>query len=98
MSINYTEKRNFIRMKTDSKITVKPQGSQQTLEGQCIDLSAVGVLFSISQQFNPGTQLDINITPEHSISPALDATIEVVRAQPQNNGSFDIAAEIKAIT
>jgi hypothetical protein len=95
MAIDYTEKRSYIRMKTDSRITFQQEGSNHSYEGQCVDLSAAGVLFLTDQRFAPGTRLNINITPQLSVVPPLDAIIEVVRSQLHSNGSFAIAGQIK---
>ena len=97
MAINYSEKRNFIRMSTDSAMTVKLQGSNQAYQGRCRNLSASGVLFTIDQRFEPGTILHINITPEKAVVPPLDAMIEVVRALTDSNAGFAIAGQIKHI-
>lgn len=97
MAIDYTEKRNFIRMQTDSRIIYRPQGSQDSFEGRCVNLSAAGVLFITHQRFDPGTIMNINITPEHSVVPPLDATIEVVRANLDMSGKFAIGARITDI-
>ena len=97
MSIDYTEKRNFIRMQTDSKINFRPEGSKNIYQGECINLSAAGVLFTCDQRFGPGTRIDINITPQYSVVTPLAATIEVVRSSLHSGGSFAIAGEIKKI-
>lgn len=97
MTIEHTEKRNFIRMQTDAKINFTPQGSAHTFQGDCINLSASGVLFTSEQRFNPGTFIDINITPHYSVVQPLEATIEVVRSSVHNSGRFAIAGEIKKI-
>lgn len=95
MAIDYTEKRDYIRMQTDSRITYRLEGSQHCYEGRCVNLSAAGVLFLTDQRFAPGTRININITPQLSVVPPLDATIEVVRSQLHSSGSFAIAGQIK---
>ena len=97
MPITYSEKRNFIRMSTDSVMTVKLQGSKQAYQGRCRNLSASGVLFTIDQRFEPGTLLHINITPEKAVVPPLVATIEVVRALTDSTTGYVIAGQIKHI-
>ena len=94
MSVNYTEKRNFIRMNTESRITYKILGSNDAYHGTCINLSAAGVLFTSSQQVPLGTKMEINITPELKLTGPLNATIEVVRSQVNDNGSYAIAGQI----
>jgi len=97
MARNYSEKRNFIRMRTHSKITYRTVGSNETFEGQCINLSAAGVLFTSAHHFQPGTMIEINITPEQAVVDPLDATVKVVRTQHDNQGMFSVAGEIKAL-
>jgi hypothetical protein len=97
MSIDYAEKRNFIRMETSSKIDFRKTGSNKSYQGQCINLSATGVLFSGDLNVSPGTELDISILPDLTIVPPLQATIEVVRTQLNINGTYNIAAAIKEL-
>jgi hypothetical protein len=97
MAIEYSEKRNFIRMTTDSVITFKEQGQSVIHKGQCINLSAAGVLFTSAQKMLPGTLLDINITPEPAVVAPLNATVQVVRTQLSDSGGYAIAGEIKVI-
>lgn len=97
MAIDYTEKRNFIRMTTDSVITFKEHGQNTVHHGQCINLSAAGVLFTSTQRMLPGTMLDINITPEPAVVAPLNATVQVVRTQMNDKGGYAIAGEIKVI-
>lgn len=97
MSIDYAEKRDFIRMETSSKIDYRKTGSDKLHQGQCINLSATGVLFTTDMNVSPGTELDISIQPDLTIVPPLQAIIEVVRTKLNNNGSYNIAAEIKEI-
>ena len=96
MSINYDEKRNFIRMDTDSKLTFRELDGENSYEGRCLNLSASGILFSCDQHFAPGTQLEIYITPELSVVPPLNAIIEVIRTQTDDE-NFTVAGVIKQI-
>lgn len=97
MAISYTEKREYIRLNTNAVMTIKCDGSEQTLEGRCINLSASGVLFSSEQRFEPGTLIHINITPPKAIVPPLDAIVEVLRAQADNDNGYAIAGHIRQI-
>lgn len=82
----HEERRDFLRMTTESQINGREVTSGTSFNGQCINLSASGVLFSSEQQFDPGTMLDINISLPKAIVPPLDATIEVVRLDKQQQG------------
>jgi hypothetical protein len=97
MTIDYSEKRNFVRMNTDTVIRYKPVGSDESYSGRCVNLSASGVLFITSQHFEPGTLVHINITPDKALVAPLEATVEVVRAQPDNDGGYAIAGQIKQL-
>ncbi|WP_455205708.1 PilZ domain-containing protein [Kaarinaea lacus] len=97
MTISYDEKRDFYRMSTDSTITFREQGSDQSHQGRCINLSASGVLFMSEQRLEPGTIVHINITPDKAVVPPLEATIEVVRAQLDSDEGYAIAGQIKQI-
>ena len=94
-NMDYSEKRGFIRIKTDSKIEYRVMGSQETYYGECINLSAGGVLFTSEYNVEPGTLMEISIKPEHAIVSPLDATIKVVRSQSNNSGGYSIAGQIK---
>ena len=96
MPIDYTEKRSFIRMQTDSPIAFREIGTEQTHHGKCINLSAVGVLFEAEHRVSPGTRMQIDITPTIEVVQPLQATIEVVRTLDQD-GHYAIAGAITEI-
>lgn len=93
--MDYSEKRGFIRIKTDSKIEYRVVGSKDTYYGECINLSAGGVLFTSDHNVEPGTLMEISIQPEQVLVAPLDATIKVVRTRSNTNGSYAIAGQIK---
>lgn len=93
--MDYSEKRGFIRIKTNSKVEFRVAGSKDTYYGECINLSAGGVLFTTQHRVTPGTLMEISIKPEQKTIAPLDATIKVVRTQSNTNGSFSIAGQIK---
>jgi c-di-GMP-binding flagellar brake protein YcgR len=93
--MDYSEKRGFIRIKTQSKIEYRVMGSKETYHGECINLSAGGVLFTSTQNVTPGTLMEISIKPEQLLVNPLDATIKVVRSQNTPGGHYAIAGQIK---
>ena len=97
MPTSYSEKRNFIRVNTDSRISYKEHGSDTVHHGHCLNLSAAGVLFICQHQMQPGTLVDINITPEVAVTEPLNATVQVVRTQLNDGGGYAVAGEIKVI-
>ena len=96
--MEHSEKRDFIRMTANSEITYQEIGETQARQGQCINLSAAGILFETDHHVEPGTLVQINITPQLAVVKPLDATIKVLRASKNTDGKFAIAGEIKDIT
>ncbi len=97
MSIDYSEKRGFYRMTTDSPITIRLEDSDEVYQGTCVNLSSNGILFTCDQRFEPGTIVHINITPAKAVVPPLDAVVEVIRTQMDSDKGFSIAGQIKQI-
>jgi len=96
-TMDYSEKRKYIRVKTSSKIEYRVVGSDMTHLGECINVSTGGVLFNCSHDFIPGTVMEISIKPEQKAVAPLDATIKVVRTQSNTNGSYNVAGKIKEL-
>lgn len=95
MTINYHEKRDFIRMETDHSMHYRVPGSDSLEEGTCINLSATGIQFTTHQPLPAGTELEVNMTPALSVVAPLDAVIEVIRSQALgDSGEYSIAARI----
>ena len=70
-------------------------GSTETYYGECINLSAGGVLFTSAHLVAPGTLMEISIKPEQEMVAPLDATIKVIRTQSTVSGGYAIAGQIK---
>ena len=98
MTLEYSEKRDFIRMTANSEITYQEIGATKSHLGHCINLSAAGILFETDHHVEPGTLVQVNITPKLAVVRPLDATIKVLRASKNNDGKFAIAGEIKDIS
>jgi len=96
--MEHSEKRDFIRMTTNSEITYQEIGETHSRQGHCINLSAAGILFEADHPVEPGTLVQINITPHLAVVKPLDATIKVLRTSKNTDGKFAIAGEIKDIT
>ncbi len=99
---NYTEKRNFNRLAINHEMTYILDGAnifdQEPDQGMCKNLSAYGVLFSSYKSIDPGTIVNINITPRRSLVVPLEARVEVLRTTKSKTGnSFEIAGIIKVM-
>lgn len=98
MTIEYDEKRDFIRMNAEHALQFNEVGSNDTHQGTCHNLSATGILFTTDKSIPMGTELEVNITPRHSLVSPFDAVIKVLRAQPNGSpNTFSIAGKITSI-
>lgn len=75
----YQEKRDFIRMRVDSPVTMAIQGETEALSGICRDLSGGGMLVEVDQTLPVGTELNVTLASSHGHAPVLQATAEVAR-------------------
>ncbi|PXX58534.1 PilZ domain-containing protein [Pseudomonas sp. LAMO17WK12:I10] len=73
---DYSEKRDYIRMRVDAEVTLIHQG--QVIEAVCIDLSSSGMQVRAPRSFKVGDQLSVRIDSEHAALRGLEADTEVV--------------------
>jgi hypothetical protein len=95
---SYEEKRKYHRMTLDCALSYVAKGETQPTAGQCKNLSTSGILFVVERAIAVGSRLQINITPERTVVPPLNAAVEVVRVEPgATPEQFRIAARILKI-
>lgn len=95
MPIDYSEKRDFFRMNIDCDMEYSVNGSGKKEHGTVLNLSGNGISFSINEQVDPGTMVHISISPENTVTPPLEVTVEVLRCDPGNDAAgYDIAGNI----
>ena len=94
--IDYAEKRDFLRMPIDCELQFSRRGGDERLQGKVINLSSKGILFTSSESFAPGDQLDILLTPANALTPPMEARVVVSRIV-DNDAGFEIACEIEKI-
>ena len=73
---DYSEKRDYIRMRVDAEVTLIHQG--QVIAAVCIDLSSSGMQVRAPRSFKVGDQLSVRIDSEHAALRGLEADTEVV--------------------
>jgi hypothetical protein len=95
--MKYDEKRAFMRINIESEMNYRVVDSHEFQVARCTSLSGSGVSFVTQQICGEGKALEINITPQNAITPALMAFVEVVRVIPLSVNEYEIAAEIKTI-
>ncbi len=94
--IDYAEKRDFLRMPIDCELSFGRRGDDARHQGKVINLSSKGILFTSSEGFAEGEQLDILLTPSNALTPPMEAAVVVSRVT-DNDASFEIACEIERI-
>jgi len=94
MMRDYTEKRDFIRMKVDSEITLRESKSGTTCKGICRDLSGTGMSLEVNQLFQPDIELNISLPSNNETFPSFDTTVKVVRCTDLGNEFYMLGVEI----
>ncbi len=94
--IDYAEKRDFLRMPIDCEMSFTQAGGAERYEGNVINLSSKGILFTSSEHFEPGTALEILLTSSNADTPPMEASAVVARITDYEP-VFEIACEIKSV-
>jgi len=95
--MDFSEKRDFQRMAMDCSLQLKQAENNQWLQGKVINLSAKGILFVVNDEIEPGSQVEIKLTPVNNITPPMSASTIVARCEKQGDDEYHIAAEIVQI-
>ena len=93
MVSDYAEKRDFQRMAIDCVLSFSRVGHSEVYEGNVINLSSQGILFTSTESIEEGSDLSIVLTPSNSITPPMKADAVVNRAI-DNQSVFEIACTI----
>lgn len=92
----YAEKRDFQRMAIDCVLSFSIKGKPDTYDGNVINLSSKGILFTSTEAINEGSDLGIVLTPSNSITPPMEADATVTRVI-DNDSIYEIACTIVKI-
>ena len=94
--LDYSEKRDYIRMTMacDMKIHVRDSGQTETVHLE--DMSATGMRFITTAELAEGSTLDATITPCSDITPPMQAEINVLRCEPAEE-HFAVVATISLV-
>ncbi|WDR34431.1 PilZ domain-containing protein [Pseudomonas serboccidentalis] len=88
---DYSEKRDFIRMRVDADVVLIHEGDE--VAAVCIDLSSSGMQVEAPRQFAVGDRLSVRIDSDHAALSGLEAETEVVwvKAQDGNNQKLGLS-------
>ena len=95
---DYEEKRNFIRMFVDAKVTITDPDSGQTFEGDSKNLSGDGALLITDKEFPLEKVLKVDICSLQSKLAPLSAEFVVKRVEKLDDGNFEIAGTIQSVS
>jgi len=92
----YDEKRDFIRMKVDTEITLSLDNNKY-VKGYCRDLSGTGMLIEVNEAVTEGSICKTTLPSSNDAFPALDASVKILRCTELSEGKFQLGTEILAI-
>jgi len=92
------ERRAALRVAVSCKFDYSEQGSGHAKNATLNNLSTSGVAFQANEYIELGALLDVRLEPGNTLTPPLDATIEVIRVDSSEDlRSFNIAGRITQI-
>jgi len=94
---DYEEKRNFIRMFVDARVTITDPETGQTFHGDSKNLSGDGVMFITDQEFMENQLLNVDIRSEQSKLAPLKAQFVVKRIEKLENNQFEVGGTISSV-
>lgn len=89
---DYSEKRDFIRMRVDTDVALIHAGDE--VPATCIDLSSSGMQVEAPRLFKVGDRLSVRIDSDHAALKGLEADTEVVWLKTQDGGSQKLGLTI----
>jgi len=93
---DYSEKRDYIRMRLDAPVTLHHAGRE--IPALCIDLSSTGMQLEAECSLVIGDTVRVHIASEHNALKGLDAQAEVVRVTALDNGRQAVGLTITSMT
>ncbi|UVM40710.1 PilZ domain-containing protein [Pseudomonas sp. B21-017] len=89
---DYSEKRDFIRMRVDADVSLIHEGDE--VQAVCIDLSSTGMQLEAPRSFKVGDRLSVRIDSDHAALKGLEADTEVVWVKAQDGGGQKLGLTI----
>lgn len=94
---DYSEKRDFIRMKIDAEVVLEAEGSGKKYTGKCKDLSGTGMLIELPEALNAGDTFSTSLPSNNPAFPPFNTVVKVLRCQALDNGAYMIGVEITTV-
>ncbi|GAA3951558.1 PilZ domain-containing protein [Allohahella marinimesophila] len=97
---DYSEKRNFIRMKVDAPIELRRTADEnedaERIQGICRNLSGTGMEILVDEEIAPGTELYSTMPSNNPSFPSFETRISVLRAHPHED-KYILGVEITEV-
>lgn len=93
----YTEKRDFIRMKVNAPANVSIEEDGVSADGICNDLSGSGMLLTIDQKLPIDSELLVTLSSGTGDEPMLQARCTIARLQQAADDKCLLGLEIQEI-
>jgi c-di-GMP-binding flagellar brake protein YcgR len=95
---DYSEKRDFIRMKVNTPAQILIEADDEpNCDAICNDLSGGGMSITVAKELALDSEVTVTVTSDHGHSPILKARCCVARVQVQEEGTYSVGLEIKEI-
>ncbi len=93
-SRDWAEKRDFIRMKVNTEVTITVEASNQKIMGVCRDLSGNGMLLEANQPIAEGQTCRTSLNTPSAALPSLNAELKVIRCTQLGEDRYQLGTEI----
>lgn len=94
---DYSEKRDFIRMKVNAQLTITREDNKASINGVCRDLSGTGMLLEVSEAIPEGTRLHTSLPSQNDNFPAFESVVSVTRCTDQGDGRYMLGVNIEEV-
>lgn len=91
---DYSEKRNFHRMRLSTDIDIRLDDNQTTISAHCLNLSGTGLMFRTEEHLSEGSICYTRIKSGSDKTPDLEATLKIIRCESNGPEGYLIGAEI----
>ena len=95
MNQHYDEKRLFLRMYVNAKVSITRANGEQ-LDGRSQDISGAGLLFQCDSALDLDEQITLQVNADKGSFPPLHASASIARVEKNDHG-YLIAARIEQI-
>jgi len=93
----YSEKRDFIRMRVNAQLSITREDNRNATTGICRDLSGTGMLIEVKESIPEGTRLFTSLPSQNESFPAFESMVTVVRCDPRDDGTYLLGVTIEEV-